>query len=146
MRRQNHALPVVTKLQVPHDDAPPSSGETRRSATLKRPRSLREICGTWPCFVVLSPDNCNGCHASSRFSAQLNQLSTFLILPEIFTPSNYEPGGRRFESFRARQSIKKRPGQRTPTGPFHFNSIAAKPRTPRDLTAAPAPAPPPGRN
>ena len=29
---------------------------------------------------------------------QQNQLSTFLVLPEFFTPSNYEPGGREFDN------------------------------------------------
>jgi hypothetical protein len=66
-------------------------------------RFLREFCGTWSCFVVLSRDKCNGCHASPRFLTQQNQLSKFLILPAILTPSNYEPGGREFESLRARQ-------------------------------------------
>ena len=38
---------------------------------------------------------------------QLNQLSTLFVLHEFFTPSNYEPGGREFESLRARQSFKQ---------------------------------------
>ncbi len=29
---------------------------------------------------------------------QKNQLSKFLVSPEVFTPSNYEPGGREFET------------------------------------------------
>ena len=29
---------------------------------------------------------------------QQNQLSTLFVLPEFSTPSNYEPGGREFES------------------------------------------------
>jgi len=39
---------------------------------------------------------------------QQNQLSTFLASPEFFTPSNYEPGGRQFESLRARQFLLPR--------------------------------------
>ena len=61
-------------------------------------RWLWEFCGAWSCFVVLSRDKCNGCHATSRFLTQQNQLSTFLVLPELFTPSNYEPGGREFDN------------------------------------------------
>ena len=84
-------------------------------------RYLREFCGTWSCFVVLSRDKCNGCHVSSRLMTQQNQLSTFLILPEIFTPSNYEPGGREFESLRARHIEMKSGVEPFSVRPFfHF--------------------------
>jgi len=38
---------------------------------------------------------------------QQNQLSTLFVLPEFSTPSNYEPGGREFESLRARKSLAR---------------------------------------
>jgi len=54
---------------------------------------------------------------------QQNQLSTFLILPEIFTPSNYEPGGREFESLRARQCSEGK-GPSVSLGALFFFELA----------------------
>ena len=40
--------------------------QSRSRAHALKIRCSREFCGTWPRFVVLSRDKCNGCHVSSR--------------------------------------------------------------------------------
>lgn len=60
-------------------------------------RQLRGFFGTWPCFIVLSRDRCNGCHVNSRLMTsiplkKINHQRSW-IRPSISPCSSYELGG-----------------------------------------------------
>jgi hypothetical protein len=52
----------------------------------KKTRYLRESCGTWRCFVVLSGDKCNGCHVSSRLLTKIPSTKSAIYGPRQSPP------------------------------------------------------------
>jgi len=77
---------TATGWQIPRSHGEPPDARGSKKMT----KCLREFCGTWLCFVVLSRDKCNGCRASSRLMTsnpfkKINHLCSW-IRPSFSRP------------------------------------------------------------